>query len=139
MNALDTNILARFYVAESNAEAQKQHAIAAKIMAQPALFVPRTVLLELEWVLRGGYGYAREDILAVFQHLSGLANVTLENWEMVSDALHAYQNGMDFADALHLAACKGESFTTFDSKLAKRARKLKLLPVVCDANVKSSA
>lgn len=134
MISLDTNILARFYIDEADEEAKKQHAIATKIMAQPALFVARTVVLELEWILRGGYGYSRDETARVLDNLIGLVNVTVENWEMVSDALRAYKDGLDFADALHLAASRGDLFTTFDTKFAKRAEKLGLKPTITDAN-----
>ena len=131
MLAVDTNILARFYIAETDAGAAKQHKTAASIMAQPALFVARTVVLELEWVLRGAYGYAREDVARVLDHLLGLPNVAVENREIVEDALHHYHDGLDFADALHLAAAKSAHlFATFDSKFAKRAERLDLLPGV---------
>ncbi|WP_201224050.1 hypothetical protein [Halochromatium roseum] len=53
MIALDTNILARFYVDDpGDPEAAKQRPIARRIlMDSPSLFVPLTVTLELEWVL----------------------------------------------------------------------------------------
>ena len=131
MIALDTNILARFYIEERDVEARKQHLAAKRMMSQPALFVPRTVVLELEWVMRGGYGYAREEIAGVIEHLLGLPNVTVENWEMVSDATRAYRAGIDFADALHLAAADScESMLSFDKKFAKAAAKQKLCPQV---------
>ena len=129
MIALDTNVLARFYIEERDAQARKQHIATKRVMSQPALFVPRTVVLELEWVMRGGYGYAREEIAGVIEHLLGLSNVTVENWEMVSDATNAYRAGMDFADALHLAAANAcESMLSFDKKFSKAATKLKLRP-----------
>jgi predicted nucleic-acid-binding protein len=54
MIALDTNILARFYVDDlHDPESAKQRPIAWRILADSsALFVPLTVVLELEWVLR---------------------------------------------------------------------------------------
>lgn len=131
MIAVDTNILARFYVAEDEAEAARQHVIAADIMAQPALFVARTVLLELEWVLRGAYGYDREDVARVLEHLVGLPNMAIENRDIVEDALRHYHDGLDFADALHLAAARSaQLFATFDSKFAKRAERLGCAPPV---------
>ena len=131
MIALDTNVLARFYIAEIEAEARKQHAAAKRIMGKSSLFVARSVVLELEWVMRGGYGYSRDEVAAVLQHLVGLPNVTIENWEMVMDAIAGYRAGLDFADALHLAAANAcEEFVSFDSKLAKSAAKLKLKPDV---------
>ena len=57
MIALDTNILARFYVDDpGDSEAVKQRPIAFAIITKlPDLFVPLTVILELEWVLRAFY------------------------------------------------------------------------------------
>lgn len=130
MIALDTNVLARFYIEETEPEAKKQHLQAKRLMSAPSLFVARTVVLELEWLMRGGYGYSRDEIAAVIAHLLGLPNVTVENWEMVSDALAAYRAGLDFADALHHAAGTAESFVTFDSKFVKAATKQKLRPSV---------
>lgn len=59
MIGLDTNILARFYVDDPNdLQAVKQRPIARRIMTEsPQLFVPLTVILELEWVLRAFYGF----------------------------------------------------------------------------------
>jgi len=131
--ALDTNVLARFYIDEAEVEAKKQHVQAKRVMARPALFVARTVLLELEWVLRGGYGYAREEVATVLQHLTALPNVTVENWEIVINALDVYRSGLDFADALHLAAARYagcEKLTTFDAKFAKVNAKLGAKPKV---------
>ena len=57
MVGLDTNILARFYVDDpedpEDPEAAMQRPLARRLLADtPALFVPLTVVLELEWVLR---------------------------------------------------------------------------------------
>ena len=59
MIGLDTNILARFYVDDPNdPEAAKQRPIARRIITEsPQLFVPLTVILELEWVLRAFYHF----------------------------------------------------------------------------------
>ncbi|MBI4191660.1 MAG: type II toxin-antitoxin system VapC family toxin [Betaproteobacteria bacterium] len=134
MIALDTNLLARFYVDDpSDREAVGQRATARQIIAtEPALFVPRTVLLELEWLLRGLYRLKPSTIVAVIDHLWRLPNVTVEDVDVVRAALHGYRAGMDFADALHLAAahrCRG-MFTFDDRRFARRARRLGLKPPV---------
>ena len=49
MIALDTNVLARFYLNDEPAQAQ----IAARLLMEEDVFIPKTVLLELEWVMRG--------------------------------------------------------------------------------------
>ena len=60
MKSLDTNVLARFFVDDpDDEEATRQRPAAIAAMAEPAL-VTVTVLLELEWVMRGLYGLRRE-------------------------------------------------------------------------------
>lgn len=52
----------------------------------------------------------------------GLAQVMVEDAPAVVAALKSYEDGIDFADALHLAAAtKAEVFATFDARLKKRA------------------
>ncbi len=134
MIALDTNILARFYVDDpADAESAKQRPIAHRLLTQTKpVFVPLTVLLELEWLLRAFYGFAAGDFVRVVRHLLGLANVTVEEWARVTDALALHKEGLDFADALHLLASSGcTEFVTFDDKrFARRAKRLGLMPVV---------
>lgn len=134
MIGLDTNILARFYVDDPNdPEAEKQRRIARRIFSDStALFVPITVILELEWVLRAFYGFAPQDFIRVIEHLLGLPNVTVEKWEHVRDALSAHATGLDFADALHWAACRdcGEFLTFDDRRFARRAMRLTITPPV---------
>ena len=134
MVGLDTNILARFYVDDPNdPEAIKQRPIAKRIFTDsPALFVPLTVVLELEWVLRAFYGFVPEDFTRVFEHLLGLPNVVVEEWPRVLDALPLHRQGLDFADALHLtASSQCEEFLTFDDRrFARRAERLGAKPSV---------
>ena len=57
-----------------------------------------------------------------FQSLFGLSNVQLHDPDVIADAIEWHQNGMDFADAIHLAQSKeSEAFATFDKKLIKSA------------------
>ena len=81
MIALDTNILARYYVLDAaDVESGRQHAQAVKALSgKDRFFVPKTVLLELEWVLRGFYDQPRDDILRVFDHLMAMPMVRVED------------------------------------------------------------
>lgn len=134
MIALDTNLLARFYVDDpGDPEAQKQRPIARRILVEsPRLFVPLTVVLELEWVLRAFYSFSAGDFIKVVRHLLGLPNVAVESWSRVSDALDLHAQGLDFADALHLMASDTCSeFATFDEKrFARRANRIGTRPAV---------
>ena len=134
MIAVDTNILARFYCQDpDDREAKRQSPIARKVMLEsPSIFVPLTVVLELEWVMRGLYELPSNVFCGVVAHLLGIPHVTVERWEAVQDALERHRQGLDFADALHWACSKNcDRFLTFDDKkFARRAAKLGFLPQV---------
>ena len=124
MIGLDTNVLARYFVASSDAPSQKQSAAAKKLLESgKALFVSKTVVLELEWVLRGYYKSPPEDVLAVLAHLLAMPHVDIEDRVAVELAASALGDGFDFADALHHASARHcTSMATFDDKkFARRA------------------
>ena len=131
MKALDTNVLARFFVDDpDDAQAAKQRPAAIAALSQRS-FVSVTVLLELEWVLRGFYTLPHKDVSRVLRALAGIEHITLEDRPAVLAALDGLDQGLDFADALHLGrSARAAGFTTFDPGLAKRAKRLGLLPPV---------
>jgi predicted nucleic-acid-binding protein len=133
MNALDTNVLARFFVTDpDDAESMKQHPAAVRAMSEK-VFVSASVVLELERVLRGFYQLSKPQIERILEALCGLENVHLENRGTILAAMNAYQNGLDFADALHLASAGAcESFKSFDKKFRKKTRTLNLTPAVLE-------
>lgn len=134
MIALDTNILARFYVDDpEDSGAARQRRIAHRLLTEsPHVFVPLTVILELEWVLRAFYGFEAEDFVRVVNHLLGLPNVSIEEWPRIADALAWHTDGLDFADALHLlASSRCTEFLSFDDRrFARRAKRLGVTPSV---------
>jgi predicted nucleic acid-binding protein len=63
--------------------------------------------------------------------LASIEHVSLEDRDAVLVALDAFDKGLDFADALHLArSSRAAGFATFDQRLAKRAKGLALAPPV---------
>lgn len=131
MKALDTNVLARFFIDDADdAQAAEQRPAAVAALAERC-FVPVTVLLELEWVMRGFYALPAPDFSRVLRALAGIEHVTLEDRSVVLTAVDAFDKGLDFADALHLArSARAAGFATFDQRLAKRAGRLGLTPPV---------
>ncbi|WP_312798394.1 type II toxin-antitoxin system VapC family toxin [Tianweitania sp.] len=118
MLAIDTNVVVRYLTNDHPKQSQKARAL---IDGQP-VFVSVTVLLETEWVLRSAYDYRSVDIAAALRAFAGLPTVTVEDSAMVSTALELAENGMDFADALHLArAAHCEGMVSFDRKFIKAA------------------
>jgi len=131
MKALDTNVLARFFVEDADdVQATRQRPAAVAALSQRS-FVSVTVLLELEWVMRGFYGLPLRDISRVLRALASIEHVTLEDRDAVLVALDAFDKGLDFADALHLArSSRASAFATFDRRLVKRAKSLSVAPPV---------
>lgn len=92
----------------------------------PAVFVPLTVVIEFEWVMRGFYQTDSASFCQVVEHLLGMPHVTVERCEAVNDALDLHRRGLDFADALHWS-CSGACtrLVSFDDRrLVRRVRRL---------------
>jgi len=127
VRAIDTNVVVRLLVADDADQAQA----ARQIVVGGETFLGVSVVLETEWVLRAGYDFTAPQIVDALRALGGLPGLTMEEPEQVAMALEGLEQGMDFADALHLARsghCR--EFVTFDRKLAKRAKGLSRVPVL---------
>ncbi len=115
MLAVDTNIIVRYLTGDH----PEQFAKASELIHGEAVCVCTTVLLETEWVLRRGYRFSRERIIAALTAFAGLPRVTLEDPGLAARALDWMRRGLDFADALHLAKAEGcEAFVSFDRRFA---------------------
>jgi predicted nucleic-acid-binding protein len=134
MIGLDTNVLARYYIDDAtDAQAQQQRLAARRLIdSGRALMVSKTVVLELEWVMRGYYGFTPPDATSVLRHLLSLPHVTIEDRSTVEQAVSNSEAGLDFADALHHASYRScASMASFDDrKFARRAKALGLAPAV---------
>jgi predicted nucleic-acid-binding protein len=126
VRAIDTNVIVRFLTADEPRQAKAARAV----IEGGDVFIATTVILETEWVLRAGYNLSALDIAMAIRGLGGLAGVTLEEPTEVALAIDWMREGMDFADALHLArSAHCRAFVTFDRKLAKRAKGLSPTPI----------
>lgn len=126
MPALDTNVLVRYIVQDDLDQwAAAQRLIRRCVSEQLTLFVPITVTLELEWVLRSNFGFKKGEIIGALSDLLSAAELTLESERALELALDLYRGGSaDFADCVHiaLAAQAGEQpLWTFDKGAAKVA------------------
>ena len=126
MLALDTNVIVRYLTADQ----PEQFAKASVLIDGEDVYVCTTVLLETEWVLRGGYRFSREEIIAALTAFAGLPRVNLEDPALAAKALDWMRSGLDFADALHLAKAAGcEAFVSFDQRFAAVANALSQVKV----------
>lgn len=121
MLAVDTNLVVRLLANDDVAQTRR----AAALFSNEQIFISKTVLLEVEWVLRYSYELSPKVVLQALHNIIGLPNVMVEQQNEIAEALDGFERGLDFADALHLAGSRRAGrFATFDKKLIKRAEKL---------------
>jgi predicted nucleic-acid-binding protein len=126
MISVDTNVVVRLLTGDDQAQFKKAKALFAK----ENILITTSVILECEWVLRYAYHFKPAEISDAFNSLFGLSNVTLQEQGVIHDAIELHQQGLDFADAIHLTESRdAESFVTFDKKLIKTATKITSFPV----------
>ena len=119
MRAVDTNIVVRYLTGDDPGQAARAWAV----IDVGDVFVGTTVLLESEWVLCSVYGFSGSEVARALRALAGLPNVSVESPAMLAEALDRAENGMDFADALHLgAAARCDSMLTFDRRFIELAK-----------------
>lgn len=116
MIAVDTNIIIRFITRDD----PDQFARVEALLGSNPVYVPKTVILEAEWVLRSSYRMPRDAIRDALAAFAGLLTVSLEDPHVVHAAL---ASSLDLADALHLASGgAARRFATFDQALIDKAR-----------------
>lgn len=121
MLAADTNVIVRYLTGDD----PEQSARARNLVNNADIFIASTVFLETEWVLRSIYGFPATQIADRLRAFAGLPQVTLEAPDEMAMALAWMEAGMDFADALHLAAAERcEAFVTFDRRLGRLSRRI---------------
>ncbi len=127
MIAIDTNLLLRLVLDD---DAAQQARVNALLKTGRLFTAPATVLLELVWVLQSR-GFSAVHIVRGLTSLLEIPNFKPEHDIAIREALHSYQSGMDFAEALHLALSSNhQKFMTFDKDFMRKAKKLGLHPEV---------
>jgi predicted nucleic-acid-binding protein len=126
MAALDTNVLVRYLVRDDPAQLATAKALLERCVSEgQSLFLPISVIVELEWVLRSAFGFGKDEIVQTLTDLLSSIELSFQDEPAVEVALLLYRKGSaDFADCVHiaLAAQAGEQpLWTFDKKAAKLA------------------
>ena len=124
MAALDTNVLVRYIVEDDPAQfAAAKRLIRRCVSEGQSLYVPVTVSLELEWVLRSNFGFSKESVTQTMSMLLSLVELSFESERALEIALSLYKkSSADYSDCVHiaLAAQAGEQpLWTFDKATAK--------------------
>ncbi|MBW4534828.1 MAG: type II toxin-antitoxin system VapC family toxin [Pleurocapsa minor HA4230-MV1] len=118
MVTIDTNIIVRLLTQDN----QWQYQQSLAILQTQNVFISNTVILETEWVLRFAYKFNPTEICLALRQLFGLPNIYLANANLIAQILQWHENGLDFADAFHLAQGQHCSkLYTFDEKFIKKA------------------
>ena len=124
MAALDTNVLIRFLIEDDVAQlAAARKLIRRCVSAGEALFVPVTVALELEWVLRSTFGFGKPAVVQTLAQLLSSVDLSFESEGAIEVALALYSQGAaDFSDCLHVALASSaghKPLWTFDKAASK--------------------
>lgn len=117
MIAFDTSLVVRIAVGDHPAQKAK----ALKLLETDTVLIPKTVLLETEWVLRSRYQLKPKEILEFLAYLAESEGIVLEDEETVRKALDYYRLGSDFADAMHLASSTDSTMYTLDRAFCRKA------------------
>ncbi len=124
MASLDTNVLVRYLVQDDAKQlALTKRLIRKSVAAGQTLFVPVTVFLELEWVLRSSFKYTKEATLKTLDGLLAADELSFESESAIEHARILYaESSADFSDCVHIALAyrAGEPpLWTFDVAAAK--------------------
>ncbi len=121
MIALDTNVIVRLVTQDDEGQFRR----ARMLLAANEVFIPDTVFLETAWVLRFAYSLEDESIVRALRGVMGLPNVHVADVARLAQAIEWFEAGLDFADAMHLAASQvHEALASFDRTFVKRAADL---------------
>ena len=118
MRAIDTNVLVRALVRDDTAQSARAEAL----LSEHKIYIPATVMLELERVLRSRYAFRPKVVAQAIAGIAALGNVVLGERAAVLAAAAKSAQGWDFADALHHALSEGcDDFVTLDADLVRRS------------------
>ena len=122
MTALDTNVLVRII---TNTIGLRRLAPQRFYVSRSWFFIPKTVVLEFEWVLRRAYRIGPIAIVSALRDVMTVFNAEIEDEAAVRQAIEWYEKGMVFADGLHVASAgRDRKFATFDNALRRKFRGL---------------
>lgn len=105
MPALDTKVLVRHIVQDDAARLTAAKPLISRCVGGgPTLFVPVTVVLELEWVPRSCFEIGKDDVPMALSSLFPAAELPFESERALRVALPLFRKGSaDFADCLAVA------------------------------------
>jgi len=123
MTGVDTNILVRYFVQDDPQQGERASRFIADRSADDPGLVNHVVLCEMVWVLENSYRLPRLSISRALEAIMRSDRLKVPDPQDAWAALHEYQAGADFADALIATVNRRlgcEHTATFDRKAARR-------------------
>ena len=115
--AVDTNVLVRWLLGDNEEQTKRANEI-----VEEGAYVPLTVALEVEWVLRSVFGLPKSIVAEAIERMLRVETLQIDDGEALFWALERYRSGADWADCIHLIGARtATSFATFDHRLARQA------------------
>ncbi|MFT4178446.1 MAG: type II toxin-antitoxin system VapC family toxin [Thermomonas sp.] len=120
MIAVDANVLVRIVI---NDDPDQVAASLRVLHGGDSILLLNSVLQEVVWVLESKYQIPREEVADVVEAILLMPPVVPETAH-TPETVAWYRNGMDFADAVHLAgaASRCEKLATFDASFIRKAK-----------------
>jgi len=127
MVVIDTNLLLRYLLNDDAGQARRAQRL---LESSSQVTVTPTIVLELVWVLECS-DCSRAEIAAALRHVLGLPNMRVANEAAFYRAVQWFEQGLDFADALHLGLSPANAtMATFDRDFVARAKRIEAFPAV---------
>lgn len=128
MIAIDTNVLVRIMVQDTEQQAQTK--LSQDLVKKAGtVFVTQPVQVELVWVLEAAYKFTKPEVVSVLQHLLSSRFYRLQREESFKVALDRFQSGnAGFSDSLIAVESHLDNVDlwTFDRKLSRQDGVMKL-------------
>ena len=118
MPTLDTNVLVRYLVGDDAEQFRRAKELIESTSLDDSFYVPVSVSIELEWVLRSLYGLDKAVVSTIFNSLLESREIEFQCEDVVEITMSLYaDHDVDFADCLHIASAYSSSrlpLITFD-------------------------
>ncbi|RZI56687.1 MAG: PIN domain-containing protein [Rubrivivax sp.] len=124
MGSIDTNVLIRCIIQDDQRQCDAVDRLRKRYVQQgERLFVPVTVLLECEWVLRSCFSFEKHEIIDAMSRILHVSDFFFDKELAIVDAVDVFKFcDADFADCVHARISAWERLGplyTFDRRASK--------------------
>lgn len=103
LHSCRTNVLVRYLIGDDNTQFEVAKESFEEATVNEAMFIPVSVSIELEWVLRSLCDVRKAVIITTFSRPLEAREMEFQEESAIESALNLYaDNNADFADCLHV-------------------------------------